>query len=384
MKHDYKSKNEITTITTTCSNCDFKEVQKDNHKEFREKLKQEEKDDKEKLEKYREKFCLSQEEGDKLVQAFDEMDFANEVFEYELQKYGDDAYEKAEDISRLTVSKLKDLLNPELEKNKYSQIQLKEPNIGEFVEVEFSVEELDNTRTKQSSEYTLRNILNNILKTTNWRLMSNDVHYRLGYLSGALKGYEREDDILKLLGKKKEKPKVVLDPVKLEKYGHSNAVGLARLTAEFKGKERIREKKFKDYPNGFLLNEEEDSYYTCKICHSATRSSSTWWTPDGLTCTNCHNNIIIGVIPKDILGNEKIWFTSHDITSQCKLHSATVRKYIRNGELIGTPLKDAEGKEYFTVFLTKNNKDFFVKHVPVEDRVQRWNFVDENGEVVWL
>ncbi len=35
--------------------------------------------------------------------------------------------------------------------------------------------------------------------------MSDDPHYRLGYLSGRLKGYENEEDLMELVKKKKER-----------------------------------------------------------------------------------------------------------------------------------------------------------------------------------
>ena len=37
------------------------------------------------------------------------------------------------------------------------------------------------------------------LMSTNWRLMSDGVAYRLGILTGRLRGYEREEDLLKLV-----------------------------------------------------------------------------------------------------------------------------------------------------------------------------------------
>jgi len=82
--------------------------------------------------------------------------------------------------------------------------------------------------------------------------------------------------------------------------------------------------------------------------------------------------------------DDKSWFSAFDVSYEFNIHSATVRKYIRSGELVGTPLLDSEGKEYLVIFLSKNNKDFFSSHFKKTERKQRWNFANEDGEVVWL
>lgn len=384
LKLDMQYKGDITTTTTTCNKCDYKNVEKRDHKKQHEEWDRKDQEDIQLLSKYRKDFCMEKEEAEGYFKAFDEIAFANEVYEYELQKYDDNAYTKSENLKNYSIAELEDLLNSEISKEKFGKLNLKEPNLGEFVEVEFSVQEEDKTRTKRQSEYALQKLIKKILETTNWRLMSNGITYRLGYLTGTLKGYEKEEDILKLLGKKEEKPKKELDPEKLVKYSGSGAVGLARMSAEFEGKQRIRLKKFKDFPEGFLLNEDPDSSYTCYICKRPTRGNMTWWRPECITCTDCHNNILNGTIPTEVLGNDRLWFSASNISNEFDIHSATVRKYIRSGELIGKPLLNLEGIEYFTLFLTKDNKDFFESHIKKSDRKRRWNYIDHDGRVIWL
>lgn len=49
----------------------------------------------------------------------------------------------------------------------------------------------------------LKKTVNSVLVDINWRMMSEGVNYRLGILSGRLKGYEREEDIVAMLSSKR-------------------------------------------------------------------------------------------------------------------------------------------------------------------------------------
>ena len=54
-------------------------------------------------------------------------------------------------------------------------------------------------RKEYDSKKGLQKLINKILVNTNWRLMSDGVDYRLGYLSGRLRAYEKEEDLKKLV-----------------------------------------------------------------------------------------------------------------------------------------------------------------------------------------
>lgn len=66
------------------------------------------------------------------------------------------------------------------------------------------------------------------------------------------------------------------------------------------------------------------------------------------------------------------------------MHNATVRKYIRNGDLVPRELKDSNGKTYYTIFVAEDNVNFFQTHPRKRERKERWHFVDNDGEVIWL
>ena len=70
--------------------------------------------------------------------------------------------------------------------------------MGRHVTIEFSIQDSSN-RTDKESKKRLSKILQEHLIKTNWRLVSPDsLFYRLGILSGKLKAYESDEDLLML------------------------------------------------------------------------------------------------------------------------------------------------------------------------------------------
>ena len=76
---------------------------------------------------------------------------------------------------------------------------LDKPDIDRYVIVPFTVKDAESSRAEADSTRKLHKTIKKTLENTNWRLMSEGVHYRLGYLSGKLKGYEQEEDLLQLV-----------------------------------------------------------------------------------------------------------------------------------------------------------------------------------------
>lgn len=77
--------------------------------------------------------------------------------------------------------------------------------------------------------------------------------------------------------------------------------------------------------------------------------------------------------------NHDLWIASWQFKSEFGLHSATVSKVKRNGELISRELKDLEGKTYFTVYMVEDNQKFFKKHKKTSRSNKKWKFVDKDG-----
>lgn len=111
-----------------------------------------------------------------------------------------DLYDEVEKLNKLTVPKLKELVIETLEKDDYLNITFEKPDLGRIVSMEFSVEEME-TDNERASVQKLTKLMKKTLKETNWRLMSDGISYRLGMLSGRLRVYESEEDMLKLVEK---------------------------------------------------------------------------------------------------------------------------------------------------------------------------------------
>jgi len=190
------------------------------------------------------------------------------------------------------------------------------------------------------------------------------ISYRLGFLTGKLKGYELEDDLLKLFGKEEpKKPKSTLDPEMRAKYEHHNLVQMARMSAEYEATKRIRTRRLKNEPDGFYLNDGGRGY-TCGICRNHHDGEDIWWRPDGLRCRNCWNNIQEGVIP--VLSLDKEWweeehFDKYNIEDR-GVHPSSIKKLRREGGLVGRDLKDLSGHIYWTVYLVSENEEFLKKY----------------------
>lgn len=110
-----------------------------------------------------------------------------------------DVYEAVKDIKQLKIAQLSDLLREALEKAGYREFKLGEPELGQQVAIGFNCLDDKPDRKEYDSKKGLQKLLNKTLEETNWRLISNGVDYRLGYLSGRLRAHEKEEDLKKLI-----------------------------------------------------------------------------------------------------------------------------------------------------------------------------------------
>ncbi len=110
-----------------------------------------------------------------------------------------DIYDAIKDIKQLKIAQLFDLLRETLEKGGYREFKLGDPELGQQLAVGFSCLDDKPDRKEYDSKKTLQKLIGGALEETNWRLMSDGVSYRLGFLSGRLRAYENEDDLKKLI-----------------------------------------------------------------------------------------------------------------------------------------------------------------------------------------
>lgn len=388
IKTTYKKKDEVLTTTEKCTSCKYKKIDIDDWGKDKLEAEAKEKADKDLLEKYRKEFCLSDEQGKEYIELMESLEVAKVVYDEEVQKYNNPTYEASIKIKKTNITDLEKLLTTVFEESKYTKLSFEKPEIGQFVIVPFTVQDNDSSRRDKISVSELEKLIKTTLEDTNWRLLSDSVSYRLGYLEGRLKGYEREEDILKLVEKKNgpdKKPKPKIDEEKMRKYQFSNVVELAKLSGEFKGVENMRKKRLIKEPDGFWL-EADKGPYTCGICGENYYGNEIWWDLNGIRCADCRRNVLEGVIPlfkHHRYEDEAEWFESWQITSHHGVHPSTVRKLRREGLLTGRDLKRKDGTIYHTVYLVSENQEFLKKYPKQEPKLQA-EVVDNKGNKVNL
>jgi len=110
-------------------------------------------------------------------------------------------YNAIKELERPKIAELVPLLAEPLEKAGYIEFSLDKPEIGKDVFVGFSCLDNKTDRGDYASQKDLQKLIAKVLAKTNWRLMSDGISYRLGYLSGRLRAYEREEDLKGLIMK---------------------------------------------------------------------------------------------------------------------------------------------------------------------------------------
>ena len=119
-----------------------------------------------------------------------------------------DLYEALDSLKKPKIAELSTLLAPALEKAGYIEFSLDKPEMGKDVFIGFNCLDSKSDRSDYDSQKDLKKIVDKALIDTNWRLMSEGISYRLGYLNGRLRAYEREEDLLNLVKRgMKLKPK---------------------------------------------------------------------------------------------------------------------------------------------------------------------------------
>jgi hypothetical protein len=194
-KHE-RIKDEKIVVINTCPNCDYTDTYEIGLND------REEAPDPE-YAKDRERFCLTNEQGQKALQERFEMEQIGKLVDKwkEEDEHKED-YEAMRRIQKLTVIELEKLIAPLLEKVEYIRLQFGVPDITKDVFLPFTVYDSKSGRNDRESTHNLARIIKKALTDTNWRLMSDGISYRLGVLTGRLRAYEREDDLLALVRNK--------------------------------------------------------------------------------------------------------------------------------------------------------------------------------------
>jgi len=110
-------------------------------------------------------------------------------------------YDAVAELKKPKIAELIPLLAPALEESGYIEFSLDKPEMGKDVFIGFSCLDNKPDREDYDSRKALKKLIDKILLDTSWRLMSGGISYRLGYLNGRLRAYERQEDLIKLIDK---------------------------------------------------------------------------------------------------------------------------------------------------------------------------------------
>jgi hypothetical protein len=367
---------------TVCPSCGFTETTEDDFEKSRIEWKKREEHEKKLLEVYRQEFA-SDEKGKEAFEYVESLKVAKEVYEEEVKKHDSVAYQKAIHLKKINIPDLEILLNELFKKNKYIKFSFDKPEMGQYVIITFSAQDAESSRNKNESVFSLTKLIQNVLAETNWRLMTDGISYRLGYISGRLRAYENEEDLYKLSGGEKKEKSSKLDPEFRMKYESSNVVQLARVSGEYQGIENARMRRLEKEPSGFFL-EISEGPLECSICGERHSGNEIWWNLDGQRCIDCWKNIKAGVIPSlpPSYKSDGIYFQNWQIDSNYGVKSSTVRMLKKQNILKGRELKRTDGTIYCTIYIESENKEF-LKQYPMKEK-NKWIVTDILGEKVEL
>ena len=147
----------------------------------------------------RERFCMSEEEGREYNSYRVRFEASKrDQLEKELRQNRQNLFDEIAKFKKLTVVDLENLLILALERERFIRLALGTPIIKRDVQILFSAQDAKPGRDERDSVKDLKNAIEEALDGTNWRLMSSGISYRLGVLTGYLRGLETEKDLLAL------------------------------------------------------------------------------------------------------------------------------------------------------------------------------------------
>jgi hypothetical protein len=207
LQETFERKGDVLTTHILCPSCNYKANEVMDFEKDRKEWAEKQRKDRELLEKYRFKFCMTDKEGQEYVLGVEQMKQLFDHLKENEAKQKDPAYKKVLKIKKLKVNDLRKKLDEVLAKEKYANLRFDKPQMDRFVIIPFTVEDANEKREEYDSRTACIRIIRKSLSNSNWKLMSEGVNYRLGYLSGRLKGYEREEDLVEMVRQRdKDKP----------------------------------------------------------------------------------------------------------------------------------------------------------------------------------
>lgn len=181
---------DIITTRHSCSHCGHEEVDTMD-------LKTKEEAADPNFEANRKKYCISELEGKEIIRESQERKVLLDGWKERDEKKA--LYEDIAKIQKLTIVELQSLITPVIEKAGYTKLEFEKPDLQKDVVLEFSLQDAESGRGDYDSVHNLQKLLKKTLEPTNWRLMSDGVSCRLGFLQGRLRGIEGEEKLKELV-----------------------------------------------------------------------------------------------------------------------------------------------------------------------------------------
>lgn len=152
------------------------------------------------FERDRKIFCLSEERARTMQEYRMKWEAVqNQMDEDKKREAEKDLYDKVASVEQLKIPQLIERLRLPIEKAGYIELTFDKPELGGYVTIRFNCMDSNSNREDAKSRKALKKAIDTALMDTNWRLMTTGIEYRLGYLSGKLRAYEHEADLVELL-----------------------------------------------------------------------------------------------------------------------------------------------------------------------------------------
>lgn len=116
-----------------------------------------------------------------------------------------------------------------------------------------------------------------------------------------------------------------------------NLLGFVDTLVQIDMEERERKARLKTEPKGFAL---EGKGRNCSLCGRGVYEGDGWYDKWGFKCQNCQDAVNKHKIPGSLCGDwdHKKCITDSTLSWKSGLHTQTIRKLIRNGEIKARPI----------------------------------------------
>ncbi len=151
-----------------------------------------------------------------------------------------------------------------------------------------------------------------------------------------------------------------------------NMQRMHELLLPFQEEEDRRQRKLKEFPDGFHLN---GKGYSCAICGGSCSDDETWYDQYGIKCMDCKAAVDRGEIPAYCAEDKEKWYSRWDLQSDFNVKGPTIMRWMKAGIIKARRVK-REGHEDALLFLIEDNKDL----LPPKKLVENYSDTERTGE----